>query len=126
MQKITSVAELKNAIQILENEQRVKGNALKEQVLLTYESLKPVNLIKNTIKELISSTLQVENISGAAAGMLSGYLMKKLFVGKSTSPFKKLLGLVFQYGITNLMAQNSAVIKSAGLALFQYFRGKKK
>jgi hypothetical protein len=125
MQKITSVAELKNAILILETEQIEKGKALKEQVHIVYEGLRPVNLIKNALKELVSSSFQVENISGTAAGIFSGYLMKKLFVGKSDSPFRKLLGLAFQYGITNLMAQNSAAIKSAGLAIFRYFFSRK-
>ena len=46
MQNITSTAGLKNAIQLLEAEQAVKGQLLKEQFYITYESLKPVNLLK--------------------------------------------------------------------------------
>jgi hypothetical protein len=51
MEKISSIAGLKNAIQVLEVQQRIKGHELKEQISLTYESLKPVNLIRNTLKD---------------------------------------------------------------------------
>ena len=64
MQNITSVAGLKNAIQELEIEQNVKGQLLKEQIYLIYESLKPVNLLRNTLKETFSSDYLTENFSG--------------------------------------------------------------
>ena len=47
MQNITSAAELKDAIQLLEAEQSIKGQLLRELLFLTYEGLKPVNLLKN-------------------------------------------------------------------------------
>jgi len=52
MQNITSVAELKYAIQELETERKVKEQLLREQFYLTYESLKPVNIRRNTLKNL--------------------------------------------------------------------------
>jgi hypothetical protein len=50
MQNITSVNGLKNAIQLLEVEQDLQGQQLKEQFYITYESLRPVNLLRNTLK----------------------------------------------------------------------------
>ena len=126
MQKISSREGLRNAIQLLEIEQNSKGDLLKKQVMLTYESLRPVNLIKNTLKDLFSSSFQDENISGIAAGLTGGYILKKLFIGRSGNPLKKILGSIIQFGITNIIAQNSQLIRSIADGVFRLFSEKKK
>jgi hypothetical protein len=125
MQNITSIAELKDAIQVLEVEQGIKEQILKEQLYVTYESLKPINILKKTLKEISSSPYMIDNISGTAMGLASGFLSKKIFVGASGSLFRKLIGSILQFGITNVVAQNSSIIKSIGQAIFQYFLRKK-
>jgi hypothetical protein len=57
MQNITSIAELKNAIQLLEVKQADKGQLLKEQFFLTFESLKPANLLRSTVNDIASLTI---------------------------------------------------------------------
>jgi hypothetical protein len=125
MQTITSVAGLKNSILLLEAEQSIKGQLLKDQLFITYESLKPVNLIKQTLKEISSSPYLIDNISGSAMGLLSGFLSRKIFVGTSGNLIKKLIGSVLQFGITNIVAQNSDVIKSVGQTVLHHFFRKK-
>ena len=125
MQNITSIAELKDAIQVLEVEQGIKEKILKEQLYLTYESLKPINILKKTLKEISSSPYMIDNISGTAMGLASGFLSKKIFIGASGSLFRKLIGSILQFGITNVVAQNSSIIKSIGQAIFQHFLRKK-
>jgi hypothetical protein len=126
MQNITSTAGLKDAIQLLEVEQGFKGQLLKDELLLVYESLKPVNILRNTLKEISSSPYLIDNISGTAMGLLSGFLSKKIFVGTSGNLIRKLIGSFLQFGVTNVVAQNSDVIKSVGHALIQHFFRKKK
>jgi hypothetical protein len=126
MQNITSAEGLKNAIQSLEIEQNIKGKLLKKQVMITYESLRPVNLIKNTLKDLFSSSFEGEDISGIAAGLTGGFLFKKLFVGRSGNAFKKLLGSILQFGITNLVAKNFQLVRSFAEGLFHLFSERKK
>jgi hypothetical protein len=126
MQNITSAVELKDAIQLLEAEQSIKGQILREQLFLTYESLKPVNLLRNALKEISSTPYLIDNISGTAMGLLGGFLSKKIFVGASGNLIRKLVGSVLQFGVTNLVAQNSEIIKSVGQALIQHFFQKKK
>jgi hypothetical protein len=125
MQSITSYEGLRNAIRLLEIEQGIKGQQLKDQLHITYESLRPINLISNTLKELSSSRYMTDNISAAAMGLVSGFLSKKIFVGTSGNAFRRLIGSILQYGITNLVSQNSEVIKSFSQSLFQYFFRKK-
>jgi hypothetical protein len=125
MQNITSIAGLKDAIQVLEAEQSIRGQLLKDQLFLTYESLKPVNLIRNTLKEISSSPYLIDNIPGTIMGLASGYISKKVFTGASGNIFRKLLGLILQFGVTNVVTRNSEVIKSVGLSVFQHFLQKK-
>jgi hypothetical protein len=125
MEPITTIAELKNAIQILEFEQALKEQELKEEVYLIYENLKPVNLIRNTLAEVASSPYLMDNILGATVGLATGYVSKKIVVGRSGSLIRKLLGAVLQFGVTNVVAQNSDTIKSVGQFIYQHFLLKK-
>jgi hypothetical protein len=125
MQNITSMATLKNSILLLEAEQNIKEQLLKDQLFLTFESLKPANLIRHTLKEISSSPYLIDNISGSAMGLLSGFLSRKIFVGTSGNLIKKLVGSVLQFGVTNIVAQNSDMIKSVGQNVLQHFFHKK-
>jgi hypothetical protein len=121
MEKITSAAGLKNAILLLEADQVIQGQVLKEQFYFTYESFKPVNLIKSTLKDLASSPNLIDNILATAIGLATGFLSKKLFVGSSGNLFRKLLGSFLQAGVTNTVSQHPDTIKSFGQLIFQYF-----
>ena len=125
MQKITSTAGLKDAIELLEAEHKVKGQLLKEQFFITYESLKPLNVLKRTFKEIVSPSFLIDDLPGALMAMASGYLSRKVVTGRSANIFRKLLGSILQYGITNLVAKNSDSIKSTGISIFQHFLKKK-
>jgi len=125
MQTITSTSDLKNAIQLLEVEQADKGQLLKEQFYLAFESLKPVNLIKNALKDISSSPYLVDNIVGTAMGLATGYLSKGIFIGTSGNKIKRLIGTIMQFGITNVIAQNSDSIRSFSRSLFRHVFRKK-
>jgi hypothetical protein len=127
MEIITNVAGLKNAIRLLEAEQADKGQLLKEQFYLTYESLKPINLIKNTIHDISTSPYLMENILDTAIGLTTGYLSKKIIVGGSANLFRKLFGSVLQFGVTNLVSQHPDAIKTFSQFLIRtIFRKKDK
>jgi len=78
MENIISTAGLKNAIQLLEAEQAMNWQRLKEQFYPTCESLKPVNLLKSTLKDMISSPYLIENILSTVLSLATGYLSKKI------------------------------------------------
>jgi hypothetical protein len=125
MENITSVADIKNAIQLLEEEQSARGQQLKEQFYLTFESLKPVNLLKSTIKDISSSPYLVDNILGTAMGLASGYLSRKVVVGASGNLLRKLFGVILQLGVTNLVARHPDEVKSLSHLIFQRIIRKK-
>jgi len=121
MERITTVAGLKSAIQILEVEQNARERLLKEQVGLVYESLKPINIIKRTLSELFSPTHLNGNLAGTALSITSGVLLNRFFIGSSGGIIKKLLGKMIQFGITKLTARKTEVITSAGFTILSRF-----
>jgi hypothetical protein len=121
MLNITSSVELKSAIQLLKVEQGIKAQKLKDQLYLTLDSIKPVNLLKNALHDISTSPNLVDNILGTAMGIASGVLTNRIFVGASGSLIRKLLGSIMQFGVSNVVAQHPDTIKSYGQMILQYF-----
>ena len=125
MEKITTSAELKNAIQLLEVEQYVSGQQLKDQLYTTYESFKTVNLFKNTLKEVVSSPFVIDNLIATGISMATGYLSGKILVGVSGKIARKLLGAALQFGVKRVGNPIQSV-KSIGHNILQHFFHKTK
>jgi hypothetical protein len=117
MAKPGATEKLREKIRLLEIRQAEEAKILKEQFKITYESLKPANLLKSTLKELAGPSELKNNLLETIVSILSGYLSNKVLVGKKGSIFKKLLGLLLQYGVTNLVANNAENIRNLFLDL---------
>ena len=95
MENISSSAELQEAIQLLEAKKSLHLQEMKSNFTLTYESFKPVNIIKNTLKGIGSSPNLYKKIFNITLGLATGYLSKRaLFIGRSNNKSRKLLGLM--------------------------------
>lgn len=125
MQNITSAVELRKAIQLLQEEEVIKRQLLKEQLNITFESLKPINLLKKTVKDISTSPDLIDNIIGHVAGLATGYLSNKIFVGKSGNLFRKIIGVILQIGVSKVVSQYPDTIRSFGQFIIDYFLGKK-
>jgi hypothetical protein len=126
VQKIVSVAGLKNAIQLLEVEQADKGQLLKEEFFVALESLRPANLFRRTVNDIASSPYLIENILGTAMGLVSGFISRKIVIGSSGNKLRKLIGHVLQLGVTNFIALHPGAIKTIGWSVIQHFVRKKR
>lgn len=125
MEKIKTIAELNDAIRILELKLKFEEKLLKDQLKLTVENLKPVNLIKTTIHDLTTSPSFKDNLLDTTISMLAGFLSKKIVVGNTHNPIKQILGTVLQMGITSIVSKNTNEIKSATMNLIKNFIIKK-
>ncbi len=125
MQNITSIEELKNAIQSLEAEQAARINLLKEQFYATAKSFKPANIIASTLKGIEKSPYLIENILGAAVGLVTGFYSNKLIFNPRGNKIKKLLGVILQIGVSNLVARNQATLRTIGQVIFKHLTRKK-
>lgn len=105
---------LKERIAFLEDRQVQQIVLLKQQAQVTYESIKPMNFLKDTIKDFTAQSDLKENIFDGIAGVTTGFLSKKLIVGTTNNPVKKLVGTLLQVGITALVTKNSSKIKAIG------------
>jgi hypothetical protein len=126
MEKIKSIKELRDAIVQLESKQLEDKRLLKEQFVSTYESLRPVNLIKTTIKDLITSPDLKSNLFRALLGLAAGYLSKRATFGLSPNPLKNILGSFLQLGVSNVVTKKSGGIKSKLVGIARNFLSKRR
>jgi len=108
MKKILKAEELKNAILELEAKKIVSEEALKKQFHETVETLKPANILKNTVSEVTASPQFKHNILNLAVGLGAGYLTRKIAVGRKAGLLARTVGTVLQFGVTSLIAKNKA------------------
>jgi hypothetical protein len=126
METISSVADIKNSIRFLEADQELKGQQLRAQFNNISDSLKPVNLLRNAVHEISSSPFLMKNIAGAALGLATGYLSKRVVFGASKNIIKRILGIALQFGVTNFIARHPDDIASYGQVLQQRIFSQKK
>lgn len=107
-------------------EKRVKElRLLVAQFQTTQESLKPLNLIKSTIKKVSTSTEIKDNVLGSILGLGTGLLSKKLMVGSSHNSIKNLFGTILQFAIGNVVSKRTEGIKSK-IGKFLHFYSKRR
>lgn len=115
--EINNREDLEAAIKRLEQQTTAQKQQLVDQFHMTYNNLKPVNILKNSINKIVHSPDVVDNIVNTGLSVGLGLLSKRLVVGKSAGVVKKLLGTAMELGVANLVARKSASIKSGGLDL---------
>lgn len=87
---------------------------LKEQFHGTYESLKPINLIKSLFHDVTRSPEIKNDFVSNAIGLGTGILSKKLLMGGTHNPIKRMLGTVLEFAIANLVSTHTDDIKNIG------------
>lgn len=110
MSKQSAVDSLKESIRLLEIRQAEEGRLLKEQFRITYESLKPVNLIKSSILELTGSTEVKNNLFEYLLAIISAYLSKNIITSNSNI-FMKIIRVFAHFGLSNLIISNAESIR---------------
>jgi hypothetical protein len=126
MGKQCSTEILKERIRLLEIKQAEEGQQLKAQLLLTYESLKPINLLKSSVKELVTSDGIRDSLFKSVVLLVSGFL-SNLFISKTKGgPFLKMLASLLQLGATNFIGRYSDQIQDFFTNIIDRFMKKPK
>jgi hypothetical protein len=125
MSTINTYATLQSAILELELQQAHELGLLKEEFNAISESLRPLNIIKSTLKNAITAPDLKLDMVNAVIGLTTGVLAKKLMIGKTINPFKKLLGIIVEMTVANKVAANATEIRSTGHILFDKLFSKK-
>ncbi len=117
--EIINAAHLKMAILELEQKKLLQEQELVSQLHSTYNSLKPVNLLKSTLRDIGSEPNLGKNIFNALIGLGTGVISKKLVIGGSHNIFKKLMGVAVEFGVAGLVTKKGEVIKSVIASTFK-------
>lgn len=124
MGKIQSLSDLDDAIKLLKFKKAEEENLLKELVYMTYENVKPINMIKNLFKDSVDPEDMKDSLLNTSVGYGVGYLTKILFQGLVRVPFKKFIGSALMLSVENLIAKNPMVVNTLTSFLLNTF-GKK-
>lgn len=112
---------LDEAILVAEKKRAMAMMLLKAQWHTTYEAIRPVNLIKNGINEIVTSSDIQGNVLSSALGIGMGVAAKKLWVGSSESPVKRMVGTLLQFAVAHIVKKQSGNIQSAGKNILEHF-----
>jgi hypothetical protein len=117
---------LNEQIAMLEQKQSLELKALKEQFHVTYESLKPFNILKSAFNEVTSSPTIKNNLLNNAIGLTTGYLSKRVLVGATHNPLKNIFGTLLQFAIGNVVTKHSdQLVASGGNMLLKFLKNRK-
>ena len=124
MKKINNAADLDRAIAELEHKAAFQKKDIQETFATVSENLKPLNLVKSGFRSVIHSGNK-EDIFNVLLGLGSGFLGRKLLLGKTKGVVGKTLGQAVQWGVTGLISKNAEAIKEkAGVWIDKLFKKK--
>jgi hypothetical protein len=123
MYQINNLEDLENAITELEARRDQEWMALKSKLAETLEDLRPANLLKDAVHELIVSPDIKNSLVDAAIGMSTGFLAKKLVFGQTHNPISRLLGVILETAVSNRVSKHPEGIKFVGKFLYDKFLG---
>ncbi|HEX4849936.1 MAG TPA: hypothetical protein VFV08_03970 [Puia sp.] len=126
MKNIYSATDLKNAIEDLEQQRIRQEWEIKDEFSGLLQSLRPANLVKQTLQDVFSSPSARNKVIGSAIGLGSGLLSRRFLVGNSGNAFRKTIGSLIQFGVAGLIAKNAEKIKTKGAELISKIFSRKK
>jgi hypothetical protein len=107
---ITNCAELSEAIAELELKAAAQKQDIQETFQTVLHNLTPVNLIRNGVRSVFSGEHK-EGLINALLGLGSGFLSRKLILGKTNGFVGKTIGKAIQWGMAGLVSNNAEKIK---------------
>ena len=125
MEKINSVAQLKESIALLERKRSADEKLLRAEFKEVCVHLKPSNLIKTALKEYVLAPYVKDDSLNSTLGLAAGYLAKKVVGGAAAGPVKQILGTLIQMGVSQLVTKNADGIGASLKQLITRFLKKK-
>ncbi len=109
---------------LLELRQEKERVQLISELYQVYESIRPINMIKSTINEIVYSQEIRNNLLNTSIVVATSCISKTLFKGVSHSPIRKLLGTALMFGVTNFITKNPEAIQSLTDGIFREIKNK--
>ncbi|WP_445722377.1 hypothetical protein [Flavobacterium sp.] len=112
MKTVNQNQVLNEKIEVLRMKQSKDFEVLKSQFHITLESMKPINLVKETIDDFKNSKEIKSSLLESTLGIAAGYVTRKMIVGKSSSMIKKTAATIIQYLVSNFITKKAGKINS--------------
>jgi hypothetical protein len=112
MKNTNQADALKDAIALLESKQAGELQLLRQQFHITYDSLKPMNLIKKGLQDITALPDLKNGLINNAIGLATGYLSKKVLIGATRNPIKRILGTVLEFAVAGLVTKQVEQVKT--------------
>jgi len=121
----TPYYNLKKAIKDLEIEKADKRELLKDQFKVTYENIKPFNILRNLFRHVIESPETRNNLLLILIPLATGFLGKKAMAGTRQRTIMKQAGIFLIDRLNRYVYNNPEVIKTISRFILSFCRKKK-
>ena len=108
--KPETAEELSGAIAELESIAAAQKREIQITFAVVSENLKPANLVKSGVRSVLSGTHNDELIN-ILIGLGTGFISRKLILGKPHGFIGKTVGKAVQWGMAGLVSKNAESIK---------------
>lgn len=124
--KPENAEDLERAIKELELIAAAQKKDIQDTFAIVSENLKPVNLVKSGVRSVLSGNHK-EDLLNIAMSIGTGFLSRKLLLGRSHGFVGKTVGKAVQWGMAGLVSKNADRIKEkAGEVIDWIFKKNKK
>jgi len=123
--KVKNADDLAIAIAELELKAAAQKKDIQDSFALVSENLKPLNLVKSGLRAVFSGNHKGELLN-ILIGLGTGFLGKKLFLGRTRGILGKTAGLALEWGLAGVVSKNAEKIKEkAGELIDRIFKKNK-
>ncbi len=113
--KVSNTDDLELKILELERRHAQQVGELKNSAAGIVDSMSPSNMIKNVLSDLKTAPGLKAAAIDTAIGIGTGFLGRKLFVGKSTNIVRKVAGSALQFFLTNVVRKRMPALREEKL-----------
>jgi hypothetical protein len=116
--------DLGRAIAQLELLEAAQKREIERTFMEVSENLKPMNLVKSGVRSVFSAEHKEDLINGLI-GLGTGFLSRRLLLGRTNGVVGKTVGKAIQWGMAGLVSKNAEKIKEkAGEIIDRLFKRK--
>jgi hypothetical protein len=121
MQEIKNAIQLQDVIKLLQTQRKEEELVLKEEFSNLFEKLQPINIIQDTVNELVELKSLQTDVIDLGLGTATGYAIRKLIVGEAKNPITQILGRMIEQTVSQKIISNRMVIHNFGRNILSFF-----
>jgi hypothetical protein len=121
MQEIKNAIQLQDVIKLLQTQRKEEEFVLKEEFSNLFEKLHPINIIQDTVNELVELKSLQTDVIDLGLGTATGYAIRKLIVGEAKNPITQILGRMIEQTVSQKIISNRMVIHNFGRNILSFF-----